>query len=311
MSENIKETVVNELHKPARKNYKRRHVIIKNLNDLWQADLVEMIPYAKFNKAYRYILVVINTFSKYVWTRPVKRKNGKDVTLAMTNILNLAKTPPKNLQTDMGKEFYNKDFKELMNKYDINHYSTFSNLKASIVERVNRTLKSLMWKQFSLRGNYKWLNLLEDIVFKYNNTKHRTTGLKPIDINVKNEEDVFKSTYAKIKTIDPNKPKFNKGDFVRISKYREAFQKGYTPNWSNEVFEIKEIKLTNPRTYLLKDDKNEDIQGGFYEQELQKVKHPNVYLVEKVLRRKGNKAYVKWLGLNKSHNSWILKNELL
>ena len=311
MSESIKETVVNELHKPARKNYKRRRVIIKNLNDLWQADLVEMRPYAKFNKGYHYILVVINTFSKYVWIQPVKSKSAKEVTLAMANILKQVKNTPKNIQTDMGKEFYNAQFKKLMDEYNINHYSTYSNLKASIVERVNRTLKNLMWKRFSLQGNYKWLNILEDIVLKYNNTEHGTTGLKPIEVNKKNENKILKYAYTFPKTIDSKKLKFKVNDFVRISKNREAFQKGYTPNWSNEVFQIKEIKLTNPRTYLLKDEKNEDIQGGFYEEELQKVKHPNVYLVEKILRRKGNKVYVKWLGMDKSHNSWILKNELL
>lgn len=307
---NIKEDVVNELHKPARKNFKRRHVIIKSLNDLWQADLVEMIPYATFNKGNRYILVVINAFSKYVWIQPVKRKTAEEVSLAMENILKLAKTP-KNLQTDQGKEFFNSTFAKLMQKYKINHYNTYSNLKASIVERANRTLKNLMWKQFSLQGNYKWLNILNEIVFKYNTTKHGTTGMKPIDITEKNEKDVLKSTYSKIKTIDPTKSKFKKGDYVRISKYREAFQKGYTPNYSNEIFQVKEIKLTNPKTYLLKDEKNEDILGAFYEKELQKVKHPNVYLVEKVLRKKDNKVYVKWLGMDKSHNSWILKSELV
>lgn len=311
MKENIKETIVNELHKPARKNYRRRKTVVKGLNDLWQADLVEMIPYAKMNKGFRYILVVIDAFSKYVWVQPVKRKNGKDVTIAMNHILKQVKTFPRNLQTDMGKEFFNKDFKSLMNKFNINHYSTYSNLKASIVERVNRTLKNLMWKKFSLQGNYKWLDILTGIVSKYNNSKHRTIGLKPVEVNKNNEKIILKYAYTFPKTVDPKPPKFKKDDFVRISKYREAFQKGYTPNWSNEVFQIKKVKLTNPRVYLLKDEQNEDIQGGFYEDELQKVKYPDVYLVEKVLKRKADKVYVKWLGMDKSHNSWIPKSELL
>ena len=175
MSNSVKEDVVNELHKPARKNFKRRRVIIKGLNDLWQADLVEIIPYAKINKGYRYILVVINTFSKFVWIHPVKRKSGEEVTLAMKNILTQAKVSPKNLQTDLGKEFFNKNFKQLMEKHNIHHYSTFSSLKANIVERVNRTLKNLMWKKFSLDGTYKWLDLVNTIVSKYNNTKQCQT----------------------------------------------------------------------------------------------------------------------------------------
>lgn len=307
----IKEAVVNELHKPARKNFQRRRVIIKGLHDLWQADLVEMQSFLKFNRNYRYILVVINTFSKFVWALPVKSKSGKDVTAAMKKILIDAKTPPKNLQTDRGKEFFNRSFQDLMEEFKINHYSSFSNMKASIVERVNRTLKNNMWKRFSMQGNYKWLNILPEVVSEYNNKKHRTTGLKPKDINKSNEKNILKSTYTHIKTVDPLTSKFNQGDFVRISKYRDLFSRGYTPNWSNEIFQIKEIKLTNPTTYLLKDDKDEDILGSFYKEELQKVKHANVYLVEKVLRKKGNKVFVKWLGMDNSSNSWINKNELL
>jgi hypothetical protein len=310
MVENIKESVVNELHKPARRNYRRRRVIIKGLNDLWQADLVEMLPYSKFNRGYRYILIVINTFSKYVWASPLKSKQGKDVTLAMENILQKT-TTPNNLQTDLGKEFYNHHFNDLMKKFHINHYSTYSNLKASIVERVNRTLKGAMWKKFSNQGNYKWYNILPEIVEKYNNRRHRTTGIKPVDVNEKNAKLILKNSFTHKKTVYPKQSKFTLNDHVRISKHREAFDKGYTPNWSTEIFQIREVRLTNPTTYLLKDSKNENIEGGFYEEELQKVKHPDVYLVEKILRKKGNKIYVKWLGFDKTHNTWILKKDLV
>lgn len=306
---NIKEDVVNELHKPARIHFKRRRVIVKGLNDLLQADLVEMIPYAKINKDYKYILVVINVFSKFVWCEPVKNKSGKEVTKAMEKILSQMKVTVKNLHTDMGTEFYNKDFKQLLEKWKINHYSTYSNLKASIVERVNRTLKHQMWKQFSLQGNYKWLHILQTIVTTYNNTKHRTTGMKPSAVKKKDEKYLLEHAYNHLKTIDPRKQKFKEGDYVRISKYREAFSKGYTPNWSNEVFKIRKVHQTNPTTYYLEDQEGSEIKGGFYEQELQKVKYPDVYLVEKILKRKGNKLYVKWLGLNK--NSWISKSEIV
>lgn len=311
MSLTPKEIVAHELHKPARKNYKRRRVIIKGLHDLWQADLVEMQPYAKSNKGFRYILVVINAFSKYVWVMPLKSKKSKDVTLAFEAILRRSKNPPKNLHTDLGTEFYNRNFSELVKKYKINHYSTFSNLKASIVERVNRTLKNIMWRQFTIQGNYKWLDILEKIVQKYNNTVHRTTGYKPNSVDNKNAEEILSNSYSHLKTVDPKKPKLKVNDFVRISKHREAFDKGYTPNWSSEIFQIQKVQLTNPTSYLLKDYNNEDVQGGFYEEELQKVKYPDVYLVEKILKQKGDKVYVKWLGFSNSNNSWILKKHIL
>lgn len=306
----IKEQVVEEIHKPARKNYVRRRVIIRGLDDLIQADLVEMIPYAKFNKGFRYILVVINVFSKYVWALPVKRKTGKEVTAAMQTILKKMKKIPKNIQTDNGKEFYNKDFNSLMETYKLNHYSTYSNLKASIVERVNRTLKSLMWKQFSLQGNYKWLNLLQHLVDKYNNTVHSTIHMKPKDINIKNSKSVI-IKFRKNTTLNKDTVKFKVNDPVRISKYREQFSKGYTPNWSNEIFKIRKVQHTTPTTYLLQDQNLEDILGSFYSEELKKTSYPDVYLVEKILRRKGNRVLVKWLGLDSRFNSWINKKDVV
>lgn len=310
MSE-IKKNVVNEIHKPARKTFRRRRVLVKGLNDLVQIDLVEMIPYAKINRGYRYILVAINVFSKYVWAEPVKRKTAIDVTTSMNKILSKMKSTPINLQSDLGKEFYNKQFQSLMNSHGINHYSTFSNLKASVVERVNRTLKTKMWKQFSLQGSYRWLSILPKIVNEYNNSKHSTIGMKPIEVNEKNEQVLLKTVYSHLKTIDLKPKKFKVGDHVRISKYREAFSKGYTPNWSTEIFIIKKVNFTNPTTYLLEDENNQDIQGSFYSEELQKVKYPDVYLVEKILRRKGSKVFVKWLGMDNRHNSWINKNNIV
>ena len=307
----VKRAVIEELHRPARKNFKRRRTIIKGINDLFQADLVEMIPYASSNRGFRYILMVLNAFSKRLWARPVKRKTGEEVTKAMKQILNEVKVMPKNMQTDQGKEFFNMHFRELMDKHNINHYTTYSTPKASLVERCNRTIKSMMWKEFSFQGNYKWLSMLEEIVSKYNNTKHRTTGFKPVDVSKRNEKKILNSAYSHLKTIDPRKAKFSVGDYVRISKYREAFKKSYTPNFSNEIFKIRRVKPTNPRTYLLIDENGNNIEGGFYELELQKVKYPDVYLVEKVLKRRGSKIFVKWLGLDNTHNSWISKNAIV
>jgi hypothetical protein len=184
---NIREQIANEVHKPVRKKFIRRSVIVKGLSDLFQADLVEMIPYARQNKGYKYILVVINAFSKYVWASALKTKKGNEVAVTMSKIL---KQPhiPKNLQTDDGKEFFNKDFKDLVMKLKINHYSTYSGMKASIVERVNRTLKEKMWKVFTAKQNYKWLDLLPTIVRDYNNTVHSKIHMKPVDVSRKNEK---------------------------------------------------------------------------------------------------------------------------
>lgn len=135
-----KKAIVDEIHRSARKNFERRSVIIRGFDDLWQADLAEFIPYSKYNDGHKYILLVIDCYSKFLWTRPLKSKNGVEVTTAMTSILKAGRKP-KNLQTDEGKEFYNKYFTEVMINNGVNHYSTYSVKKASIVERVIRTFK--------------------------------------------------------------------------------------------------------------------------------------------------------------------------
>jgi len=212
---------------------------------------------------------------------------------------------PRNLQSDLGKEFYNKNFEKLMKKFEINHYSTWSSKKASIVERFNRTFKTMLWKWFSLHGSYKWIDVLMKLVESYNNTYHRTIGMKPNQVNAKNEKQLLQTVYSNIK-IGSLRSKFKVGDQVRISKHRSLFDKSYTPNWSNEIFTVRKVNsTTNPITYLLKDENNEPIAGGFYELELQRVKHRDILLVEKVVRRKGKKVLVKWLGLDNSRNSWI------
>jgi len=130
-----KRRLVEELHAPARKNFPRRRVIVRGYDDLWQADIVEMHPYSRFNKGYHYILTVIDVLSKYAWAVPLKSKSGSETANAITEIIRKSGRRPKNLQTDMGKEFYNADVQRLVNKHGINHYSTYSVMKASIVER--------------------------------------------------------------------------------------------------------------------------------------------------------------------------------
>lgn len=308
MESTIKDVIVKELHKPARRKYPRRKTVLKGIDDLWQIDLVEMLPYAKANNGKRYLLTVIDCLSKFGFAIPIKRKTGEETSKALETIFRSSKRVPKHIQSDAGKEFYNPKFKALMAKYQIKHYSTYSNMKAAIVERFNRTLKSKMWKAFSLKGNYKYLDSLPQLLKEYNSTVHRTIGMRPIDASLKkNEEFLLRKIYSP--RGKSKKPKYAEGDHVRISKRKTLFAKGYTPNWSAEIFKITNVQNTEPYTYLLSDMKNQEIKGGFYEEELQKVKYPDVYLVEKVLKKKGNKVYVRWLGTG--DYSWIDKDNVV
>lgn len=244
----------------------------------------------------------MNTFSKFVWAEPLKTKTGVEVTRAMAKIL-ASTTPPKNLQVDDGKEFYNASFLALMKKHGINMYSTYSILKASLIERVNKSIKSAIFKNFTIRGNQNWTEDLQAIVTRYNDTVHRTTGMKQKQVTSKDEKRLLRSVYRQTKRV--GRSRFNVGDQVRVSKYKHLFEKGYTPNWTTETFTIVRKQATNPRTYLLEDIRGQPIKGGFYSEELQKTKYPSVFLVERVLKKSGNREFVKWLGFDDSHNSWI------
>lgn len=291
-----KQQVIDELHKAARKSFARRRTIIKGFDDLWQADLAEFTTYAKNNSGYKYILVVIDCFSKYLWTRALKSKTGVEVTKAMQSVFQNGRVP-KNLQTDSGTEFYNQHFAKLMKQFSVNHYSTYSTVKAAIAERVIRTIKNPIYKTFSMRGRYKWIDIFADVTTQYNNRKHRTIGMKPNDVTA----NTTLTVYNTLKLF--GRHRFNVGDVVRISKFKSIFSKGYLPNWSTELFKIVKMQITNPVTYKLEDMKGQPILGGFYDEELQRAKYHDIYLIEKVLRRKGNKVYVKWLGLDEK--SWI------
>ena len=141
---------------------------------------------------------------------------------------------------------------------------------------------------------------LDDIVNKCNNAYHNTIKMKPVDVKSNTYIDSSKEINEK------DHPKFKIGDNVRISKYKNIFAKGYTPNWSEEVFVIKKIKNTALWTYLIIDLDGEEIVGTFYENELQNTNQEE-FGIEKVIKRKGGKLYVKWKGHNNSFNSWIEK----
>lgn len=166
--------VVREIHSNARRIFPRRKYIMYGIGDL-QADLIEMQPFKRENSGHRYILIVIDVFSKMTYAEALMNKTGPEVTKAMDRIIRKVyrhtNKPIFNLQTDLGSEFYNSTMKQLLQKHKINHYSTFSYMKACISERVIRTIKRLLYMEFSLQGSYKWLSLLPEIIDKYNNTR--------------------------------------------------------------------------------------------------------------------------------------------
>ena len=298
-----------ELHRPARKNYLRRDTTVKGFKDLFQADLVEMIPYANVNKNFRYLLTVIDVFSKYAWARAIKNKEAATLVRAMRDILNSSDgqlfKPPALLQTDKGREFDNVKFRAMLDEYNIKLFSTYSIKKAAVVERFNRTLKTKMWREFSARGSYKWIHILDDLMREYNNSKHRAIGMmKPNEITAKDESFLREIHDKDHISRSRGVVRFKVGNYVRISRLKGKFEKGYTPNWSTELFVIRKVQPTCPVTYLLKDIKGNLIEGGFYNEELQKTSLKDTYLVDKIVKRRGNRVLVKWYGFPSSENTW-------
>ena len=270
-----------------------------------------MQQFSKWNKGFRYLLMVLDVFSKYGWIIPLKNKTGETVTQAFKTIFKEGRKP-QYLWTDKVKKYYNKNMKELLEKNKITLYSTQNEEKSSVCERWNGTIKTKMWKQFTIQGNTQYLDMLPKLVKQYNNTKHSSIKMTPIEASKKkNQGTVYFNLYGDMKQVSA-KPKFKIGDKVRISKYkRNVFDKGYTPNWTEEVFTVDKIQYTNPITYKLKDLRGEDIQGSFYEPELLKAKQ-DVFRIDKVIRRdyKKKQALVKWKGYSDEFNSWIPMKDL-
>ena len=293
-----------ELHKPVKRKFNKRRVMVNGIDKIWAADLADMKAFEDYNDGYTFLLLVIDIFSKYGWIVPLKNKKGKTVAKALENIFEERK--PEKLWTDKGTEFYNKDVKKLL---DI--YNTENEEKSSIVERWIRTMKEKMWKYFTDNNTYKYIDVLPELVEDYNNTVHSSIKMTPIDASKKkNELTVWRNLYPDRYKINNLTPKFSVGDEVRIIKKKKVFEKGYTTRWTEEIFTIKEIQNTNPITYKLEDLQGEEIKGTFYEPELQKTEQ-QIFRIEKIIKKEKGKSLVKWKGYSDKFNSWVDNKDLI
>ena len=257
--------LADELHKPVIKKFNKRKVYSQFKDNTWGIDLADMQSLSKKHKGIKYLLCAIDLYSKYAFVVPLKDKKGISVTNGFNKIIKQSETKPNKIWVDQGSEFYNNVFKIWLSDNDIIMYSTYNEGKPLVAERFIRTLKNKLYKHMTATGKNVYYDVLDHIFNKYNNTKQSTIKMKP-----KNVGDNNKRVY-----IDEHNEKsaiFNVGDRVRISKFKNIFAKGYTPNWSKEIFIINKINDTVPYTYNLKDLNDEEIIGSFYDRELQKTK---------------------------------------
>ena len=253
--------LADELHKPIIRKFNKRKVYSQFEDNIWGVDLADMQSLSRKNKDIKYLLCAIDLYSKYAFVIPLKDKKGISIVNAFNKIIKQSNRKPNKIWVDQGGEFYNNVFEKRLSDNDINMYSTYNEGKSVVAERFIRTLKNKLYKHMTATGKNVYYDVLDDVVNKYN-TKHSTIKMKPIDvgdnkrvyIDVHNEKD----------------SRFKVGDRVRISRYKNIFAKGYTPNWSKEIFIVDKINDTVPYTYNLKDLNDEEIIGSFYDKELQK-----------------------------------------
>ena len=202
-------------------------------------------------------MCAIDLFSKYVWVLPLKDKRGISIVNAFQKIISKGRKQNK-IWVDHGREFYSKLFKRFLKINAIEMYSTYNKGKSVVTERFIRTLKNKIFEYTRAVSKNIYFDVLGDIIDKYDNTVDKTIKMKPIDVT--------SDSYAEYnEDSNVTKPKLKVGDFVRISKYKSIFVKGYTQNWSQEVSVINKIKDTVPWAYVISDLNGEKFAGSFYE----------------------------------------------
>jgi hypothetical protein len=310
------------LHKASRKRYVTRPYRTNKIDGQWQADLVEMIEFQHVNDGYRYLLTVIDLFSRYAWARALKSKSAQDVTLAFRSIISQNRRKPKKLQTDNGREFENAAFQLMLTHNNIRFFTISSAYKAAVVERFNRTLKGKMWKYFTHTGSHRWVDVLPRLMQSYNASTHRSIGMPPSQVNNQNEMELWEMQQnkgpQKVTQRDEH-PVLQVGDSVRVSHIKKVFNKGYLPGWSDQVYTVSRVirtpkiavQFSGPVQYIIRDFNGENLRGSFYGFELQKIEPPERFRVQEVLRQRVRardgvmEYFVRWMGYGEEFDSWV------
>ena len=306
------------LHRPRRLRFPRSKTVVgPQLDSTWQADLVEMQnrKLIAANKRTCYLLTIIDVLSKYAWVVGLKSKRGTAVRDGFQHVLDGSPDRrPKRLQTDQGKEFYNKHMTRLLEDYDVRHYSTRGEPKAAVVERFNRTLKEMVYKYMTSRNSPKYLEALPDLVHRYNTRLHSSIKMAPADVTRENADVIWRCLYKPTPPLHPYK--FERGDHVRTSKRlkRGAFgPQSYRGTFSRDVYVVVDRRRSmfdGVNYYTLQTWQGQAVPGRFYEPQLQKVQpFPNRWRLQQKLKYKGRgprrQVLVNWQGLDPSYRTWI------
>ena len=312
----LQEILSYTLHKPRRRRFETLPTLVFGINEQFVMDLVDLQKLAKYNKGYKYLLTVIDVLSKFAWVEPLKSKSATAMVDALQRLwARLGDRVPQKVQTDSGGEFYNAKVQAFFKTHGVTHFSTHGDPHGSVVERWNRTLKTMMFRYFTAHNTLTYIDVLPALVKTYNHSFHRSIREKPVNVNESNEKDIWDRLYEKrFETQDKvNKLRYRVGDKVRLNKKFRPFKKAYLPGWTEEVFLVKRIHTKHPVvTYNITEWDGTPIKGSFYEPDLQKVHvtDQSLFRIDRVVKRKGKQVLVSWKGWPTKYNSWVWTHDL-
>ena len=297
------------LHVPRIKKFKRRRVICKGIFSQLEVDLIDMKSLARQNNKVQYLLTCVDCFSKKAFVRTQLNKTSETTANTLSGILDsIGSSAVEKIHSDEGKEFTGKAVKKMLTKRGITLFSTYNKeLKATIVERFNRTLQSKLYRYMTAYHTDRYVDVLQDIVDSYNNTYHSSLGMTPNEVNSRNAEKVWLRMYVRPTSVKP-KPRYAVGDVVRIPSQDKLFRKGYLGAWKEKLYTVSKVLNTVPWTYEISDINGDPYKGGWYEEELTPAVDTGEYILENVVGYKTTKGKryvkVKWLGYDSSYNTW-------
>ena len=300
------------LHKPKRHRFKTARYYVRKPNLQFQADLVDYSKFSQQNRGFKFMLMIMDIFTRQAWAFPLKTKSGKEISAIFRPFFR--DHPTERLQTDEGKEFYNSDVRNVLRDYGIELFSIYSPTKAAHVERLNRTVKGMLEKIFTAHNTKNWVDAIDDVMHVYNNRKHRSLGMTPNEVPDRQTEahDTMYASFKPGMEKQRKNSKFPVGTRVRLSKRKGTFGRGYEANWSTEEFFISGIRHMKDGLIMfkVKDSNGDEIKGSFYPEELQRVeRNEEIYQIDAILDERGrgkHKEYlVAWQGYPDTFNSWV------
>jgi hypothetical protein len=305
--------------KRRKKSKKFSPIYVFKRRELWQIDTVffNNKNMVKANSGMGYLLTIIDCFTKMAWCIPMKQANCQTAMQIFADVIEKWGAPSK-LNSDRGSELICKKFQDFLKKKKIKHYVAYSLRKCAIVERFNLTIQNLLYRMMAKNHTYNWTNFLEQALHIYRNRRHKTVKMSPKLADTKENEVAVRSNLIDFfhnRGIKKNLPKFKINDTVRINRHKNAFNRGYNEDNTEEYFIITNVdnNLPGEVRYKLKDSGDEPIIGSHFENELVAYK-PSIYFDIQVIDEKGKgrakRFLIAYVGYPAKFNEWVTEDRL-